>query len=290
MSSNNESAAESCPGIIFPTPYPQGYGDTPLLPRAAEPTRRSPEHARARPGWQCSMRPTAVAPRHPGAGPGRRADDLPVTGAGASALGTRSPRPRSGSTSRAPSPGRPLLRSRRAVRQPPPVAVRGRNRTYQPVLERRTTLVGRLPPPGRCRRRRGALGRVQLSARTRRTRRLRVLFRGRDGLRARPDGRDDGVPSAPSAVRAGGRRGTRHAVVPRADATRPGHPRRTSRWAARRGLYTRRVIGSHTWTRMFSAKFPRWRIPWVNGLPTPLPPGEKGPMRPLAPYGYGPSP
>jgi hypothetical protein len=48
-----------CPGIIFPTPYPQGYGDTPFLPRRCPRpqgdstrgrravARRSREHARA---------------------------------------------------------------------------------------------------------------------------------------------------------------------------------------------------------------------------------------------------
>ncbi len=47
--------AELCPGIIFPSPYPQGYGGTPLLPRAhgrgpgghTARARRSREHARA---------------------------------------------------------------------------------------------------------------------------------------------------------------------------------------------------------------------------------------------------
>lgn len=32
-------ATELCPGIIFPGPYPQGYGDTPLLPRPCRPNR-----------------------------------------------------------------------------------------------------------------------------------------------------------------------------------------------------------------------------------------------------------
>lgn len=45
-----------CPGIIFPTPYPQGYGVTPPSPRPPQKrARRWREHARARPVWQCRL-------------------------------------------------------------------------------------------------------------------------------------------------------------------------------------------------------------------------------------------
>lgn len=35
-------AAGLCPGIIFPTPYPEGYGDTLLMPSAGRPTHGVP--------------------------------------------------------------------------------------------------------------------------------------------------------------------------------------------------------------------------------------------------------
>ncbi len=73
--------AELCPGIIFPTPYPQGYGATPCLPRArlrppgahvsapGEPRGMRPrEHARARSVWQWRLHRTGFARgrrRHP---------------------------------------------------------------------------------------------------------------------------------------------------------------------------------------------------------------------------------
>lgn len=72
-------AAELCPGIIFPTPYPQGYGDTPPLPRARSPTHGVPgsmhEHApygngactvqaSARTPGSLPRRPTLLPPSH----------------------------------------------------------------------------------------------------------------------------------------------------------------------------------------------------------------------------------
>lgn len=51
-----DGATELCLGIIFPTPYPQGYGDTPLLPRRHRGMRGVPgEHARGRRGSQRRM-------------------------------------------------------------------------------------------------------------------------------------------------------------------------------------------------------------------------------------------
>ncbi|GGX09334.1 hypothetical protein GCM10010297_33580 [Streptomyces malachitofuscus] len=42
-----QCAAELCPGMVFPTPYPQGYGGTPPEPRpGAYRQAGSPEHAR----------------------------------------------------------------------------------------------------------------------------------------------------------------------------------------------------------------------------------------------------
>ncbi|GAA3256342.1 hypothetical protein GCM10010469_19370 [Streptomyces labedae] len=42
-----QCAAELCPGSVFPTPYPQGYGGTPPWPRSrANREAGSPEHAR----------------------------------------------------------------------------------------------------------------------------------------------------------------------------------------------------------------------------------------------------
>ncbi|GJF20506.1 hypothetical protein SHO565_10780 [Streptomyces sp. HO565] len=42
-----QCAAELCPGMVFPTPYPQGYGGTPPSPRSRTGSAAgSPEHAR----------------------------------------------------------------------------------------------------------------------------------------------------------------------------------------------------------------------------------------------------
>lgn len=76
-----------CPGIIFPTPYPQGYGVTPPPPRPPQKrARRWREHARACPRWQCRLcrtrasegantvgRPVFRDGRRPPGGPGGEA-------------------------------------------------------------------------------------------------------------------------------------------------------------------------------------------------------------------------
>lgn len=77
-------AAELCPGINFPSPYPQGYGATPRLPRArGSYSRRAKEHA-SQGACTSTLRmamaaaPYRLRPERPSAppvahGPGRRA-------------------------------------------------------------------------------------------------------------------------------------------------------------------------------------------------------------------------
>jgi hypothetical protein len=92
-----------CPGIIFPTPYPQGYGATPPPPRPPQKrARRCREHARAGPGWQCRLCRTRASEGSNTVGRpvlrgGRRA-----SGAPADETRTRSPL---ATPSRGPRPG-----------------------------------------------------------------------------------------------------------------------------------------------------------------------------------------
>lgn len=154
-------AAELCPGIIFPSPYPQGYGDTPLLPRACPPIRgRSREHARARPGWQCRLVATAVyrppqAPqashRRPGGVHRRSRTSAPVTGRLRPSLAPRSPRRLQGASVPArpsapasePSPA-PQHGRRRAPRQSPDAAAAPAEHTPHPS---HPSLPSRAPHP-----------------------------------------------------------------------------------------------------------------------------------------------
>ncbi len=164
-------AEELCPGIIFPSPYPQGYGDTRPLPSARHPaaaaTRRSREHARARRVWQCRVPLTAVrrppdpgAPSTPGPAPTcrnalPRAPGAPVTRTGASGRSRPlAPTPGPGPAP-APLPTPPGPVPRRAARPPDtaspphrPTAPPGHRRTAgaAPVAPRAGCAP---PPPGR---------------------------------------------------------------------------------------------------------------------------------------------
>lgn len=268
-------ATELCPGIIFPGPYPQGYGDTPLLPRPCRPNRAF-QGACPRPprmAMPLGVYSRLGGPARPGAGT-------------APAAGVRGPGP-----GRDPPLGRPPgtgCRSDRngsflvgtAVTPQPRGSFRARTPVH-PVRPRSAPLV-------RVGERRGPLGRVQLPSRPRRPRRLRnVRRRGRRG-RPRPRRRHRGLPDPSAALRA--QRGPGARREPGADllAARPGGRGGAPGRPSRRRLCDRRLTRSHAHTRMISANFTSVAPPWGNGLPTPLPPGKKGPFAALAPYGDGP--
>lgn len=146
----------------------------------------------------------------------------------------------------------------------------------------------RSAPLVRVSRRRGPLGGFQLCARACRAGRVRdVRRRGRRrGPRSRRGHRRLPGAAAPVRARCGpGSYGRGHAAArpPRADRS-GGAPGRS----ARRRKCARRLTGSYTRTRMFSANFAPLALPWRNGLPTPLPPGKKGLFAALAPYVDGP--
>lgn len=302
-------AAELCPGIIFPTPYPQGYGDTPLLPRACPPIRGVPGSmpepaADGNAAWW--LQPSTGRHR-----PHRRPTGVPVASRRRSQAFTdvgpsdRKAPPVVGTSVTPPPPGsfrarttvRPGLRtlpgpSARTAPGASPVAGRGRRagRAHSAPLTSltRPTPLITLIPLIRVGERGGPLGGVQLSAGPCRAGRLRHI-RGRGRRRGpRPRRRDRRLPGAAATVRAhrGPRPRGRIGAAPRpARQDRPwGEPGRS----ARDGKCARRLTGSHTGTRMFSANFALVASPWRNGLPTPLPPGKKGPFASRAPYGDGP--
>lgn len=62
MEKMRQRAVSWCPGSTFPTPYPQGYGATPPLPRPAQSTCDvSGSMPEAGPVWQCRMRCTRTS-------------------------------------------------------------------------------------------------------------------------------------------------------------------------------------------------------------------------------------
>lgn len=267
-------ATELCPGIIFPGPYPQGYGDTPLLPRPCRPNRAF-QGACPRPprmAMPLGVYSRLGGPARPGAGT-------------APAAGVRGPGP-----GRDPPLGRPPgtgCRSDRngsflvgtAVTPQPRRSFRARTPVH-PVRPRSAPLV-------RVGERRGPLGRVQLPSRPRRPRRLRnVRRRGRRG-RPRPRRRHRGLPDPSAALRAqrgpGARRARRR--PPRGAAGRP---------RGRTGApVTAEVVRPKTdpFARSHPYDFSQLHVsgPSLGKWPAnPLPPGKKGPFAALAPYGDGP--
>lgn len=62
MEKMRQRAVSWCPGSTFPTPYPQGYGATPPLPRPAQSACDvSGSMPEAGPVWQCRMRCTRTS-------------------------------------------------------------------------------------------------------------------------------------------------------------------------------------------------------------------------------------
>ncbi len=167
-------AAELCPGIIFPTPYPQGYGATPRLPRARESySRRAKEHA-SQGACTSTLRmamapaPYRLRPAHPPAPPSGPEARNPQTGGGPRStaggkgrhgsdrkapflVGLSSPRRRGGSATsgahrRLPAASSPHLPRTPATRPPPGASV-----PASPAARTSAPTPGRAPARGRRR-------------------------------------------------------------------------------------------------------------------------------------------
>ncbi|TQK44736.1 hypothetical protein FBY35_6259 [Streptomyces sp. SLBN-118] len=260
-------------GNHLPWPLPQGYGDTPSLPRA-----HSPSH-----GVPGSM--PEPAPYGNAAWCLQQSGTPPVPPQGdrtaAVVVGTSVTPPPPGSF-RVRTTARPGLRPLPGpAARTAPRAATGAGGAHRASRARPSPLV-------RVRRRRDPLGGLQLRARACRAGCVRDIRRRCRGRGPRPRGGDRRLPGAAAPVRAQCRPGARGRgrTTPRA----PCAPRAegAQERSARGGKCARRLTGSYTHTRMFSANFAPVASPWRNGLPTPLPPGKKGLFAALAPYAVGP--